>query len=166
MALTLSIAQVSPSIVANQNAQFTVSITNTSASAVTLTSLAISETTESDAQISQPSYLALNQPVGVGNPVILPAGTVTYGFSAIFSNPAVGTSTNNPFGVAPGDRAQEADSFFMLGAQAQASDGSIGSITRQAQVLSAIYPFPVPNQGTLLFAQGGNLITGLMLGIP
>lgn len=165
MALTLSIAKTSPgNIVASQAVNFTVTVTNSGSSAVTLTALSVNEITESDAQIGQPNYLTPNVPVGVGNPVLAASGSVTYLFTAVFSSPMyAGPSPQAPGGAAPGPAASNADAFFTLQAQAQASDGSIGSTSLMVPVLSAIAPFPLASGGAFQFGQGFNFINGLML---
>lgn len=165
MALTLSIAKTSPgSIVAGQSMNFTVAVTNTGAAAVSLSSLAVNESTESDAQIAQPNFMTPNVPVGVGNPVLNAGATSTFPFQVVFNSPYLaGPSPNNPGGAAPGPAAANPDAQFTLQAQAQASDGSIASTSLLVPVLSAIAPFPLAQGGAFQFGQGFNFINGLML---
>jgi hypothetical protein len=161
MALTLALAQGNPAgapIVVNQPMQFTVTVTNTGAAAVSLTGLSIAESTESDATIGQPTWQTPNVSPGVtGNPVIAAGASVTYSFPVVFTSPNMpGVSPNNPGGAAPGPRAMEADANFTLQAQAQSSDGSVASAYLTVPVLSAVAPFPVPQGGAAQFAQGAN----------
>lgn len=170
MALTLTLQQVSQPAIADAPVVLIVNITNTSSAAVTLNSVQVSESTESDCQIQQPYFLQTNMPVGLGNPVIVPAGTVSYPFPVIFPSPlTAGPSPNQPaapgFGPAGMQAAFPADSNFILLAQAAASDGSVGSISLAVSVLTATAPFPRPEGGALQFSQGTNLINGIIMGV-
>lgn len=166
MALSCSMALTSGTVLADASTNFTITITNTNAAAVTLQSIQISESTESDAMIGQPNFLVPNVPVGVGNPVIAAGASVTYSFSAIFNTPYFpGPSPQNqPGGARPGNDATEVDPFFVLQAICQTSDGSVFSSTIFVPVLSAISPFVVAEGGALQFSQGANLMNLTMLG--
>lgn len=174
MALTLTMSLIDATIVANRPATFQVNITNTSASSVTLNSLDVSEATESDCTIGQPNFMTPQVALGVGNPSIGASSTVSYTFKASFQSPATpGPSPNPGYGGSPvGGPAgsfvgQPADSVFILRATAVASDGSVGSVTMQAVVLTSLAPFPPVATGTLQlqFQPGFNLIGGLVLGL-
>lgn len=161
MALTIQLTQVSPIAVADQPLTFLAAVTNTGASSVTLSSLQVSESTESDAQISQPNILTTNVPVGLGNPTIIAGGTFNVTFGVIFPGPAgPGPSPNQPAGTGFGPSGmmpgQPPDNFYTLLAQAQSSDNSISSQSLVVTVLSATAPFPVPQGGAAQFAQGAN----------
>jgi hypothetical protein len=164
MALTLSIAKASPgSIVAGVPVNFTVTVTNTGSAAVSLSSLQVSESTESDATIAQPNYLTPNVPVGVGNPVLGAGASASYNFQAVFNSPySAGSSPNAAGGASPGPAV--ADPFFTLLAQGQLSDGSVGSFPLVVPVLSTIAPFPLAQGGAFQFGQGFNFINLIMLG--
>jgi hypothetical protein len=159
MALTLALQQVSAVSVAGQPTYFVMTATNTGASAAALTSWQVSESTESDAYITQPQLLTLNVPAGQGNPVLAPSGSVTSpAFAVFFPSPyAAGPSPNiqglGPNGMMPG---QPPDNFYTLLAQGQLSDGSSASVTLVVTVLSATAPFPVPQGGAAQFNQGAN----------
>lgn len=162
MALTVVVAKGNMSSqVANAAGNYTVAITNTSSSSVTLQGLSVSEATESDAVISQPVFLTPNVPVGVGNPTITASGTVTYGFQATFTNPVMPGSSPQAPGGASGNAAYYSDPSFILQAQAFASDGSVGSGTLVVPVLSAT--FPQSNGGALVLSQGFNVVNLLTL---
>jgi len=165
MALSVTMAAVGTAI-GGRNNQFTVTVTNTNAAAVTLNSLFISEATESDAVISQPQYLVPNVPVGVGNPVIAASSSMTYGFQVAFTNPVLigQTPQSQPGGAAPALLAQQADPFFTLLAQGQTSDGSVFSSTLLVPVLSAGQEVPIAQGGAYQFAAGANIINGITLG--
>jgi hypothetical protein len=168
MALTLAMSLIDATIVANRPATFQVNITNTSASSVTLSSLAVSEATESECTIGQPNFLTPQVAMGLGNPTIGASSTVSYTFKASFQSPATpGASPSTPGGNAGAYAGQPADAVFVLRAEAQASDGSVGSTTIQAVVLTSIAPFPPVATGTLQlqFQPGFNAIGGLVLGL-
>lgn len=167
MALTLAIVNPASPVLAGQVAHFVVTVTNTGASAVTLQSLAISETTESDAQIAQPEYLIPNVPVGVGNPVLAAlTGTASYGFRVVFSSPySVGPSPQNPGGAAPDARAQSPDAIFTLQAQSLSSDGTVAAASAQVTALATIGLTQSAIGGALQMSAGFNLINLRQLGI-
>lgn len=164
MALTVALAAVNQgSTVAGQAKAFTVTVTNTGAAAVTLTSLVIGG--DIGVIVGQPVYLQPNVPVGVGNPILAAAGSATYSFACVFPSPySAGPSPQNPGGAAPISLAPMADPFFVLQAQAQSSDGSLASGTLFVPVLSTISPFPLAQGGALQFGQGFNFINFIMLG--
>ncbi|SRR5258706_862114 len=146
------------SAIVNQPAAFVVTVASASTdAAVTLQALTINESTESDAIISQPVILPNNYTPGIGNPVLAAGGSLSYGFTVVFTSPRdPGLSPNNPGGAAPGQDAQEADSNFTFQAQAQFSDGAMVSALLFVSSLSSVYPFPVPQGGEALFQQGAN----------
>lgn len=166
MAKSLSLALTSGIVVANQPINFTVTVTNGDAAAVTLQSLYVTEQTDAGAQVGQPQYLVPNMPVNLGNPVIPAASSATYGFQVVFPAPSTpGTSPNNqPGGASPGNNAYPANPFMTLQAIGQTSDGSVFSNTITVPVLSAISPFPVPEGGAFQFRQGSNFVNFMMLG--
>jgi hypothetical protein len=146
------------SAIVNQQAFFTVAVSSLSTdAAVILQSITISEATESDAAISQPNIFPNNVPINSANPVLTGGGSLSYGFTVVFTSPRdPGISPNNPGGAAPGSRAQEADSNFILQAQAMFSDGTVATTNFAVSALSSVYPFPVPQGGEALFQQGAD----------
>lgn len=166
MAKTVSMAQVDPNAVANQPVKFTVTVANSDAAAVTLSSLYISEQSDTGANVGQPQYLVSNVPLNLGNPIITAAGSVSYGFQVVFNSPNTpGQSPNNaPGGAVPSNNAYPANPYVTLQAIAQTSDGSVFSTTIMVPVLSAVAPFPIPEGGALQFRQGSNLMTLALMG--
>lgn len=164
MALSLVLSYVSPGgAVVGQAENFLIAITNTGGSAVTLTALASSA--DIGVTVGQPSYLAPNMPIGLGNPVINAGATSNYVFQCVFNSPAgSGPSPTNPGGADPFPKAQTPDPFFKVFVQAQSSDGSTSSACLLVPVLSAMAPFPVPQGGAFQFYQGGNFVNLTMLG--
>lgn len=162
MPKTVSISGPTPGgVIANQPATFTVSVSNTDASAVYLTSLVISEVSRTGSRVGQPRVQAAGEPAGV-NPTLNASGSLTYPFQvvAVFPN-TPGVSPNNPGGAAPSQSAYPvAPPLLQLQAQGQTSDGSVFFCLFTAPVLSAVAPFPVPTGGAAQFAQGfdSNLI--------
>ncbi len=149
---------------ASKTSNFTVAVTNTGSSAVTLNSLSIN-CGGGDARITQPNYLTPNVPVGVGNPILNAAAVAYYSFQAVFDSPYdPGPSPQNPGGASPYNQAGVPDPYFLLQAQAQSSDGSTAVGTLLVPVLSTIGRHPLPEGGALSFTQGSNLITLTMLG--
>lgn len=146
------------SVVVNRPASFVATVASASTDAsVTLSSLTISEVTESDAVISQPTIFPNNVPVNSANPALTAGGSLSYSFTVVFTSPRdPGVSPNNPGGAAPGQKAQEADSLFVLQAQAQFSDGTISTVNFNVSTLSSVFPFPRPEGGEALFQQGAN----------
>ncbi len=166
MALSVAIAVGAPgsSAVAERVGNYVATVTNTGASAVTLQSLSVN-CNGGDARISQPQYLTPNVPVGVGNPVINGGSSLAVSFQAVFDSPYfAGPSPQNPGGASASNAAANPDALFVLQAIGNTSDGSVFSGTILVPVLSTIAPFPVPEGGSLIFTQGSNLITLIMLG--
>jgi hypothetical protein len=159
MALTLQIlaGNNGSNVVANQTMNFVASVTNSGATSVVLQSLQVAESTESDAQMSQPQYLTPNTPVGVGNPILLPGVTYYYSFLGTFSNPLPGPSPQAPGGAST-NRAITADPFFTLQLTSQSSDGTVATASMLVPVLSSIAPFPLAQGGALQLSQGFNLV--------
>lgn len=156
MAKTVSISGPTPGgVLANQTANFTATVANTDAAAVTLTSLTISEVSDTGAQISQPQVQAAGQPAGV-NPTLGAGSSLTYGFQVTaFAPNTPGVSPNNPGGAQPGQAAYPAaPPLLVLQAQGQTSDGSVFFSTFTVPVLSAVAPFPVPTGGAVQFGPG------------
>jgi hypothetical protein len=174
MSLTLAITQISQVGVARQPLSFTLAVTNNSSSAVILTTPQVSESTESDAQISIPQLPGL--PIGY-IPTLGGNSTLTYTFNVVIASPSwAGFVPQTPAFTTPGiypslslsapaNNAMTPDAFFTLTAQAQASDGSVGTTSLQVLVLSALQPFPPPQGGALQFNAGGNLINGIVSGV-
>lgn len=157
MAKTVTLSGPFPGgIIVNQPATFVATVANTDAAAVTLLSLVVSESTESDATIGQPQIMTPNAPPGVGFPVLAgTTGSAAFPFQVVFTSPNTpGVSPNNPGGAAPGQRAQEADANFTIQATAQTSDGSVFSASLTVPALSAIAPTPQPTGGALQFGIG------------
>lgn len=144
--------------ICNQKANFVVTVASLSTdAAVTLTSLYIAESTESDALIDQPTIFPPNAPALTGYPVLSAGGSLSYGFQVMFTSPYwPGLSPNNPGGAAPGQKASEVDATFGLQAQAVFSDGTVASAIVMIPVATAMYPFPVPQGGEALFQQGAD----------
>jgi hypothetical protein len=148
--------------VGNGVGNYTVSVQNTGAAAVTLQSLQVVEATESDAILSQPVFLTPNTPVGVGNPVIAAGATVTYGFQAVFTNPVMpGPSPQAPGGAAPSNAAYYSDPTFVLQATSFTSDGTVATGTLLVPVASATVP--QSNGGALVLSQGFNVANFITL---
>lgn len=164
MAVLVSIAEGSPAAyaVGNQTMNYTVSVQNTGASSLTLNSLVVAESTESDAIIGQPTYLTPNVPVGVGNPIIAAGATSSWGFQCAFTNPVTpGPSPQAPGGAAPSNAAYFADATFVLQATVVMSDGSVSMSALPVPVVTAT--FPQSNGGALVASQGFNLINFVTL---
>jgi hypothetical protein len=160
MALTLSIIAGSPSTaIGNGTCNFVASVTNSGATAVTLQSLQVSETS-GGAVVDQPVYLTPNTPVGVGNPILLPSTTYYYGFQVVFVSPAIaGPSPQNaPGGAAPSNNAVTPDASFTLQLQSLSSDATVASASLTVPVLSTIAPFPFATGGAMQLSQGFNLV--------
>jgi hypothetical protein len=153
----VTLTMASASARANQPLQFQATVSNTDAASATLLSLYVYEQTTSGAQIVQPQYLTPNVPAGVGNPILLPAASASYGFGVVCPSPASpGPSPNNPGGAAPAEAAFPANPQLTLAAQAAFSDGSVVLGFLTVPVLSAVAPFPLPQGGAAQFAQGGD----------
>lgn len=164
MALTVAVAQSNPGYArANRAVWFSVVVTNTSASAVTLQNLVV--TAGAPAQsltIAQPILVTNNLPIGVGNPVLTGStGSFTAPFSVVFDTPNTpGKAPQTPGGAAGASPAVADNAVQTLNVTAQASDGSISTGSIQVPVLSAVSPFPVPEGGALIFKQGRNAALG------
>lgn len=179
MAMTITMALVDANVVAQRPTTFQVNLTNTSAAAVTLTSLFVSESTEADAIISQPQFLTPQLAVGVGNPIVGASSTVSYTFKVVFqapggSGPSPGEvptsfSANLPaFPTIAGTfTGQPSDASVVLQVVAQFSDGSTGTTSINVTPVSTVLPFPPVGTGTLQlqFQPGFNAIGGLVLGL-
>lgn len=165
MAITVSMTQVQQAF-GDSATNFTVTVANGNASAVTLNSLAINGPPASGVVVQQPNYLTPNVPVGVGNPVIAAGSSLTWGFQVVLTNPNFpGPSPNNqPGGAAGSGNAMPANSNFLLQAIGQTSDGSVFSSTNLVPVLSAVAPFPFPQGGAFQFNDGFDFMNLIMLG--
>lgn len=166
MALTAVVTNgvTASSVRAEKVANYVITITNGGSTAVTLQSLAVS-CQGGDCVIAQPVYLTPNVPVGVGNPVFAASASASYGFQVVFPSPYFpGPSPQNPGGASPTSQAAVADPFYNLQIVGLSSDGSVFSTVFMVSVLSAMYPFPIPEGGGLIFTQGSNLMTLIMLG--
>lgn len=168
MATVVTLSQVDAVAVSNRDVAFMVTVSNTGSSALTLSSLSIGESSESDVIISQPLFMTPQMPVGLGNPVISAGGSVSYVFGVVFSSPnTAGASPNapGPLGSAGMTTGQPADNSFSLLATAQTSDGVVGTGSLVVSALSATAPFPRPEGGAFIFTQGSNLVNGIILGV-
>ncbi len=159
MAKTVTITPPSgSSVIANQAANFVVTLANTDAAAVQVTSLALLELSKTGAVVGQPTWRTPNVAPGVtGNPTLNGTnGSLSYGFQVVATVPNMpGTSPNNePGGARPGQPATPAVNLLVLQAQVQTSDGSVFFTTLTVPVLSAVAPFPVPQGGAMQFGQG------------
>ncbi len=163
MAITVSIAEGAPSsfAVGNQTMNYTVTVANSNASSVTLSSLSIADSRK-QSNLSQPNYLTPNVPVGVGNPTIAAGASVSYGFQVVFNNPVMpGPSPQNPGGAAPINAAAFPNATFTLQATSHTSDGTVAFGTFETPVLSK--DIPQDSGGALVQSQGFNLINLLTL---
>jgi hypothetical protein len=154
------------SVIANQAANFVVTVANTDAAAVTLLSLAIFEASKTGAVIGQPTMQQPGQPAGV-NPTLGASSSLSYQFPVVATVPNMpGTSPNNePGGARPGQAAYPAAAQLVLQAQAQTSDGNAFTSTISVPVLSAVAPFPVPTGGAAQFGQGTGSDVALLAAI-
>ncbi len=159
MAIIVSIAEGSPGAfaVGNQAMNYTVTVANTGTAAVTLNSLDVTETTRTGARVSQPRYLTQNVPVGVGNPILAAASSLSYGFQVVSFSPVMpGPSPQAPGGAAPTNAAYYPQSSYALRAVSVTSDGTVASGDFVAPVLSK--EIPQDSGGALVLSQGFNLI--------
>jgi len=132
-----------------------ITVTNTGSSAVSLTSLLVSEATESDSILTQPLIQTPNAPQGTGNAVIGPGASATFTFQYVSNNPYfAGPSPQSPFG--PVNNAMLAESVFVLTATATASDGSVASGSMVVPSLATINNFPPAQGGGLVLSQSAN----------
>lgn len=163
MAITVSITEGSPGsfAVGNQTMNYTVTVANSNASSVTLTSLSIADSRK-QSNLSQPNYLTPNVPVGVGSPVIAAGASVSYGFQCVFNNPVMpGPSPQAPGGAAPTNEAYYPDSVFALQATSYTSDGTVAYGELSVPVLTK--DIPQDSGGALVLSQGFNLINFITL---
>lgn len=166
MATLISVVQVQPAI-ANARTTFVVTVSNTGAVPLSLSSLDVSDPTKR-AIVAAPNFLTANVPAGTGNPTISAAGTFSTSFGVIFpspNTPGPSPNTPGPLGVAGMFLGQPANASYTLLVQCQTSDGSVASTSIVVPVLSATAPFPRPEGGALQFSQGSNLINGIIMGV-
>lgn len=160
MALTVSLSQASPgNWVSNRSMMVAMTVTNTGASAVTVSTISLLEATESDAQIGFPQgFLTPNVPAGLGNPVLAAGASGTYMWPVVINSPsAAGPSPQHqPGSASPSPLAPAADAVFTLQGQAASSDGSIATTNMQVSVLATIVYDPPPQGGGTWFSQGAN----------
>lgn len=167
MAIIVTMAEGAPGAfaVGNQTMNYTVTVENTGSSSVTLSSLAITESTRTGARISQPRYLTPNVPVGVGNPTIAAAASVSYGFQVVSTAPVMpGPSPQAPGGAAPSNAAAFPPNAYSLNATATTLDGTTTTVTNGtffAPVLTK--DFPQSSGGALVLSQGFNLVNFITL---
>ncbi len=164
MAILVSIAEGSPSAfaVGNQTMNYTVTVSNTGSSSLTLNDLSINESTKTGVRIGQPRYLTPNVPVGVGNPTISAGSSVSYGFQVVSTAPTMpGPSPQAPGGAAPANAAYYPYNPYTLIATSVTSDGTVASGVLSNPVLTAT--FPQSNGGALVLSQGFNLVNFLTL---
>src|SRR5690348_14530370 len=104
MAKTITLTPPSgSSVIANQPANFVVTLTNTDSAAVQVTSLVVTEATRTKAVISPPNFQTPNVSPGVtGNPTLNGTnGSLSYGFQVVSNVPNMpATSPNNAPGGA------------------------------------------------------------------
>lgn len=166
MACTVTVTKVSASAVANQPCNFTLTITNNGASAVTIPSLGVSEITKTGARIAPPRLLTTNASVGVAVPTINAAATLTLPFQVVPMSPAYpGPSPQNPGGGAQAAGAGPAwNSTIGIQVQGMDSDNLVfTSAPMMFGVSSGFDVFPRPEGGALDLRQGSNLINFLTL---
>lgn len=161
MATTVAIAAGSPSAqaVGNQTLNFTVTVANTGAAALTLSSLVVNQGSFGIGTVrcSQPGYLIPNVPVGVGNPVIPASSSSSFSFQAVVTNPVMpGASPQAPGGADPTNDAFYPSPMFSIQATAVTSDGVVASGSYVASALTAT--FPQSNGGALVLSQGFNVV--------
>lgn len=161
MATIVSIAAGSSAFaIGNQTTSYTVTVQNTGASSLTLSSLDVQESTKTGARVGQPAYLTPNVPVGVGNPTIAAGASVSYGFQVTPTGPVMpGASPQAPGG--PFNNGTAAANAFSLLATAVTSDGSVASGSLVAPVLTS--EIPQDSGGALVLSQGFNLINFITL---
>lgn len=166
MALTVTLTPSQSSHFGNAVNDFIIGVTNTSVSSVTVSSLAVSCDRGSSVQIQQPVFLTPNAAPGSGNPTILTTATAYYSCKAVFFSPSQsGPSPQNPAGAGGMSPAATPDGNYTLTATAVASDAATGSASATVAVASTIAPFPLAVGGAWQFAQGSNLINGLIAGV-
>jgi len=143
-----------------------VTVQNIGTAAVTIQSLQITEISESDANISQPTFLTSNAPLGTGAPVLAVGQARTFQALCVFGSPRFpGPSPQAPGGAAPSNIANPANATFNVGAICSVSDGTTATGTFIVPVLATIDPATVPPGGAWYFASGFNLVNGLVVGV-
>lgn len=185
MALSVAISFVSPASgqVAGQVGNYLLTISSAATDAAQLiTGMQVYESTESDAQVSQPNFLIPNLPQGISYPTLLPGTSLAYPFQAIFNSPSTpGESPNAPGGGYNVNGAmQNVDANFGLVANVQFQSGSTVQSVASANsfagsnqpgqpflvaVSAVIQPFPPPLGGVFQFNSGANLLIGLCCGV-
>jgi hypothetical protein len=165
MACTVVITKSSTNAVAGQPCNFVATITNNGASAVTIPSFGVNEVSKTGARIAQPRILTTNGSVGVGDPTINAAASLSVPFQVIPNAPQYpGPSPQN---VGGGNQSASAgpaqNSQLILQATGMDSDDLVFSGQLMVPVLSAFEVFPRPEGGALDFRQGSNLINLLTL---
>ncbi len=164
MAITVTISEgaFSANAVANQAMSYVVTVANTNASSVTLTSLTINETTKTGAIISQPEFLTPNVAPGTGNPTIAATtGTVSYGFKVVSTAPVMpGPSVQAPGGAAPANAAAYPANGYSLQATSLTSDGTVATSLLESPFFVPVSTATIPqsNGGALVLSQGFNLV--------
>lgn len=171
MSVVVNVILSRPNVVAGVPQQAVVQVFDSDGdTSYKLTSAQVTESTESDAQIGQPSVLAPNAPLGTGNVTIPQGGTAYLPFSFVLNNPYFpGPSPQAPGGAAPTNNAAVADAFFTLTATVNFVTGAgvAGAASGQllVPVLATIPPFPIAQGGALQLSSGFNLLNGLTLGL-
>ena len=163
MALTLSISPgfdgVNP--IASDQITYIANVTNSGATAVTLSSL--QAYAQGGAFVGAMQYLQPNVPVGVGNPVLLPGTTYSYPFLVEFISPSfAGPSPQAPGGASGvGIAANPSNQYVILTINSLSSDSTVATASLTVPVLSAIAPFPIAQGGGMQFSSGFNAVNFL-----
>ena len=167
MPVSLSLALANSNVIAGQPATIVCTVSNTTASDVTLNSLHASSD-KPGCHIEQPVFLTPNRAPGDGNPTISAStGTKVVGFQVVPLAPNMpGASPNNaPGGAAPADfDSPVSNPIYYITVVGHTSDGSVFSGSLAFGALSAVAPFPRPEGGALQLIQGANLMSLTMLG--
>ena len=138
-------------------------VSNPGAAALTVLSLGVSEVSATGARLDQPSYLAPNAPIGLGNPVIGPGASRSFPFECVFQVPSYsGPSPQAPGGSA-GVRGPPTNSVVTIRALCQSSDGVVTFVDMPFPVLATVAPFPVAQGGALQLNSGFNAVNFLTL---
>lgn len=159
MAATISMTQATSSAVGNAPTRFTVTVTNTGSSSVSLTDLFIGALTPSDVlSIGQPNFLTPQVAAGTGYPTLTASGSASFGFTVVFATPNTSGPSPNAPGLGPAGMVtrQPPYSNRNLVATCLLSDGSSTTSYLSVPVLSAVEMFPVPEGGATVFSQGAN----------
>jgi hypothetical protein len=136
-------------------------VTNSGATALVVSSLQVTEASATGASITQPLYLIPNVPVGLGNPVIVAGGSASYPIECVFQVPGYSGPSPQAPGGAGGVQGPPTNSVVTLRAQCLSSDGVVTSVTQPFPVLSTVAPFPVAQGGALQLSSGFNLVNFL-----